>query len=143
MAMNDIVGKIVVLTGSGEVGYGSAGKPILGYVSKIEEKGYDLPMYDGLQQGGTFTVDSATKTVLGITEGDYVATVEWGKTFVDVPTNTTAPANGDYLVSDGSGNVKTTTSITATTPATPFQLPTNCVALGVDATAKTATIKIV
>lgn len=129
MAKLDILGKVVTITGDGEVGYGSDGKEILGVVTAIEERAsYDL-MFDGLKDGGTFSLASGAVSGVGLT-GDWVVTVKWNRTFEGIPTNTTAPAVGDYVAVDGSGKLKT--SATAT----------NAKVIAVNKSAKTATVKI-
>lgn len=129
MAKFDILGKVVTITGDGEVGYGTDGKEALGVVSAIEERAtYEL-MFDGLKDGGTFSLASATVSTLGLT-GDWVVTVKWNSTFEGVPTNTTAPAVGDYVTVDGAGKLKT--SATAT----------NAKVISVNKSSKTATVKI-
>lgn len=125
--------------------------------------------YEGLRDSGTFKVAAATKTAiaadpkqivgkvvaltgnyevgygtagssaLGVVEtiekestnsDTLVAAVHWGCTFEDIACVGSETA-GSYLSVDGSGGVKASED------------PTNMVALGVDATAKTCTIKIV
>lgn len=132
MSMNDIIGKVVSVTGNGEVGYGTAADAILGVVTKIEPIGTGVNelSFDGIKDGGTFTVDSTTLTALAIT-GGHVVTVNWNSAFEGVVTNATAPLAGAYLANDGTGKV--ITSATAT----------NVIALSVDGTTKVATVKIV
>ena len=131
MAMNDIIGKVVAITANEEIGYGTDGDAIIGVVTKIEPVGTGAIElgFDGLRESGTFKVSSATKTALAVTE-DCLATVEWGKTFVDVPTNATAPAVGDYVSVDGAGKIKT------------IATATNAVVISVDSSTKIAIIKV-
>lgn len=75
-----IIGKVVAITGNGEVGYGSAGDEPFGVVEQIEY----------------FTGGSE----------DFVVTVCWGQTFEDIKCAGTENA-GEFLACDGTGGVKT------------------------------------
>ena len=125
--------------------------------------------YNGLRNGGTFKVDSTTKSAIssdpkqiigkvvaltgnyevgygsateapfGVVDqiekeftnsSDFCVTVLWGQTFEDIPCAGTEAA-GDFLACDGSGGVATSETATGT------------IALGVDDSANTCTIKIV
>lgn len=124
--------------------------------------------YNGLRNGGTFKLNATTKSTIqadpkqivgkvvaitgdyevgygsdadepfGVVEqiekestnsADYVVSVLWGQTFEDVKCAGTENA-GEFLACDGAGGVKTSVE------------HTNCIALGVDKSATTCTIKI-
>ncbi len=76
---NQIVGKVVTITGNYEVGYGSDTNVPLGVVEQIE------PEYSG--------------------SDNFVVTVAWGQTFEGI-TCTSGDKAGDYLLCDGNGALK-------------------------------------
>lgn len=75
-----IIGKVVTVTGDGEVGYGSADDEILGVVTQVE--------------------------YVSTNDDNFVVTVEWGKTFEGIPCQGTESA-GEFLAGNGDGTVKT------------------------------------
>lgn len=75
-----IIGKVVTITGNGEVGYGSADDEPFGVVEQVE--------------------------YVSTNDDDYVVTVAWGQTFEDIPCAGTENA-GEFLACDGTGGVKT------------------------------------
>lgn len=78
--LNQIRGKVVAITGNGEVGYGSADDEPLGVVMAVE------PVVGGAD--------------------DFVVTVQWGQTFEGITCAGTENA-GEFLACDGTGGVKT------------------------------------
>jgi len=123
MALDNIIGKVVTLTGNDTVGYGSEGNPVLGVVTKIKKAGdtdtYPLG-FEGIRQSATFKLDSSTLSTLDSTATDsYVVTVEFGRMFEDIPITATAekqPAVGNSVTVDGAGAlVKYTATIDTTT----------------------------
>lgn len=84
-----IEGKVVAITGNGEVGYGSAGDKPLGFVTKVEPES-------------------------NANNGKWIVSVEWHRNKEGVPRTGTINA-GEYLVCDGSGGVKSSASGSATT----------------------------
>lgn len=141
MAMNDIIGKVVTVTANEEVGYGAEGNSVLGVVTNIYPAGTagtELG-FDGLKEAGTFKLAAATATTLGLT-GDYLVTVTWGRTFVEVPINKTLakkPTVGGFCIVDGTGKLAKIVDATAEV------VGTGCKALSVDTTNDVATVKIV
>lgn len=99
----DIVGKVVTVTGNYEVGYGSSGNRPLGFVEMVEKE-----------------ANSST---------DLVVSVVWNQSREGVTCSGSETA-GDYLVCDGTGGLKSSTTAS------------NAVAYGVEATAKTCTVYI-
>lgn len=82
---NQIVGKVVAVTGDGEVGYGSPGDAPLGFVEVIEKE---------------------------VTNSeDYVVSVLWHQVKEDVPCAGSETA-GDWLACDGNGGVQTSSECT-------------------------------
>lgn len=75
-----IIGKVVALTGNGEVGYGAADDEPFGVVEQVE--------------------------YVCTNDDDYVVTVAWGQTFEDIKCAGTENA-GEFLACDGTGGVKT------------------------------------
>lgn len=75
-----IIGKVVTLTGNGEVGYGSAADEPFGVVEQVE--------------------------YFSTNDDDFVVTVAWGQTFEDIKCAGTENA-GEFLACDGTGGVKT------------------------------------
>lgn len=148
MAIRDIIGKAVTLTGNDEVGYGSEGNAVFGIVSQVEKAGstsiYPLGFH-GAKDGATFKLAAATVSALDSNaSGDYVVTVEFGQMIENVPITATSgkqPSAGSAVAVDGSGAlVKLDTLAVATSAAT--VVPLTAVATAVDKTAKTATIRI-
>ena len=148
MAIRDIIGKAVTLTGNDEVGYGSEGNAVFGVVAQIEKAGntnvYPLG-FDGAVGSATFKLADATKTELDSkATDDYVVTVKFAQMVENVPISATAskqPSAGGAVAVDGAGGlVKLDTLAVATSAAT--VVPFNAVATSVDKTAKTATIRI-
>lgn len=75
--LSAVVGKAVTITGNGEVGYGTTGKPLEGIVLKAEYA----------DQGKT----------------EVVVTVAWQGTFEDIPA--TGVVAGDQVTVDGAGGL--------------------------------------
>lgn len=75
-----IIGKVVALTGNGEVGYGAADDEPFGVVEQVE--------------------------FVSTNDDDYVVTVAWGQTFEDIKCAGTENA-GEFLACNGTGGVKT------------------------------------
>ncbi len=75
--LSAVVGKAVTITGNGEVGYGTTGKPLEGIVLKAEYT----------DQGKT----------------EVVVTVAWQGTFEDIPA--TGVVAGDQVTVDGAGGL--------------------------------------
>lgn len=75
-----IIGKVVALTGNGEVGYGSADDEPFGVVEQVE--------------------------YFSTNDDDFVVTVAWGQTFEDIKCAGTENA-GEFLACNGTGGVKT------------------------------------
>lgn len=75
-----IIGKVVTVTGGGEVGYGDADDEILGVVTQVE--------------------------YVSTNDDNFVVTVEWGKTFEGISCQGTENA-GEFLAGNGDGTVKT------------------------------------
>lgn len=74
-----LVGKVVTITGNGEVGYGTGNKPPLGFVEQVEKESTDSE--------------------------NFVVSVVWGQIHEDVPCDVGDTA-GDYLACDDKGGVK-------------------------------------
>lgn len=148
MAMNDIIGKAVVLTGNDEIGYGSEGDTIFGVVTKVEKAGnltaYPLN-YQGATGSATFKIDSSTQGVLDSSATDtYVATVEFNKMFEKIPITSTAakkPSAGNIVVADGSGGLVKLASLAVADSAVSV-VGLNAIATSVNTTDNTATIKV-
>ncbi len=143
-AMNTALrGKVVALTGNGEVGFGTAGDAVKGRVFQVEMAGdtdvYPLA-YEGNQNASTYMLSSTTATAAGGTSGEsYVVSVEFGMTMDNVPmTATTAnqPSIGDIVAVDGAGGVE---AGAVTDEDTIFH---HAYAERVDTTAVTATIRV-
>lgn len=83
----DIIGKVVTITGNHEVGYGSDKAVPLGVVTQVE------PYAAGSEQ--------------------LVVTVNWGQTFTNIPC-TTGDKAGNYLLCDGKGGLKKVADTTVT-----------------------------
>lgn len=75
-----IIGKVVTITGDGEAGYGSADDEPLGVATQIEKE--------------------CTNSE------DFVITVAWGQTFENIPSAGSENA-GEFLACNGDGTVKT------------------------------------
>ena len=75
-----IIGKVVTITGNGEVGYGSADDEPFGVVEQVE--------------------------FVSTNDDDYVVTVAWGQTFEDIKCAGTENA-GEFLACNGTVGVKT------------------------------------
>ena len=75
-----IIGKVVTITGNGEVGYGSADDEPFGVVEQVE--------------------------YVSTNDNDFVVTVAWGQTFEDIVCAGTENA-GEFLACNGTGGVKT------------------------------------
>lgn len=84
--MNTMVNKAVTITGNGEVGFGTTGKPVLGIVSKCE-----------------YEDNSKSKMVV---------TVNWDGTFEEIVA--TGVAAGDFVTVDGNGGLAKSTDTTNT-----------------------------
>lgn len=82
--MNTMVNKAVTITGNGEVGFGTTGKPVLGIVSKCE-----------------YEDNSKSKIVV---------TVNWDGTFEEIVA--TGVAAGDFVTVDGNGGLAKSNSTT-------------------------------
>lgn len=142
MAIRDIIGKAVTITGNDEVGYGSEGNAVFGVVTQVEKAGninvYPLGYQDAVGSA-TFKLASATVTALDSNaSGDYVATVKFAQMIENVPiTGTTSkqPSVGGAVAVDGAGGLVKLDSLATV-------VPLNAVATAVDKTAKTATIRI-
>lgn len=80
-----IIGKVVALTGNGEVGYGAAAAEPFGVVEQVE--------------------------YFSTNDDDFVVTVAWGQTFEDIKCAGTENAGG-FLACDGTGGVKTSSEHT-------------------------------
>lgn len=81
-----LIGKVVTITGNGEVGYGSDGDDPIGVVE--------------------FPPEWNTTN-----DHDFLVTVSWGKCFEGIKCAGTETA-GDYLACDGTGGVKTSVDAT-------------------------------
>jgi hypothetical protein len=147
MAMEDILGKIVTLTGNNEVGYGSEGDAVFGRVVSVRKAGYTsvYPLsYDGDNQDAQ-TIKLASATVASLSgSGDYVVAVQHSCFAENVEISSTAakqPAVGNAVAVDGAGGiVKLGTWTVASTAATVVVL--GAVATSVDTTNGLATIRI-
>ncbi len=138
--MQDIKGKLVVLTGNNEVGYGAENGVILGVARSCEyaEDTATYPLgFEGIKDSPTLNVAAATATALGETGKSLVASVEKSVFVENVAiseTDSKQPSAGDYVLADGSGGVVKV--------ASDFTGFSTAIAISVDTTANTATIMI-
>lgn len=148
MALQDIVGKVVTLTGNDTVGYGSEGNSVLGVVIKIKKAGdtatYPLG-FEGIRQGATFKLDSSTLSALDSkATDDYVVTVEFGRMFEDIPITSTAakkPSVGNAVVVDGAGKIVKYVEAAVASDKIAIK-PLTAYVTSVDATSNVATMRV-
>lgn len=94
-----IIGKVVTITGNGEVGYGSADDEPFGVVDQIE--------------------------YISTNDNDFLVTVSWGQCVEDIKCAGTENA-GEFLACDGSGGVKTSVEHTNCIALSVDQSATTC-----------------
>ncbi len=140
----DLVGKLVVITGNKEVGYGSEEDRILGVVRSCEyaEDSTTYPLgFEGIKDSATYNVASATATALGESGKSLVAVVEKGVYVEGVAISDTEveqPSAGEYVLADGAGGV-----VVVPTPASgEHPISSSVIAIDVDTTSEKATVMI-